>query len=114
MRIKRGKRVCMLIALILLLAFCTAGLAGEGTGSITHVVLEIQGDMVIFTIGAYGSALAAGTGDATYDYMASGGVPVVRAVRSGEKFIGIGAYGTAFAQEGNTAGAIAVAPATCA
>ena len=82
-----------------------------GTGSINHVVLEIGEDMVVFTIGAYGSALAAGPGNETYDYMAAGGVPVVRAVGSGEKYIGIGAYGTAFAQEGNTAGAIAAAPA---
>jgi hypothetical protein len=36
---------------------------------------------------------------------------VVRAVGSGDKYIGIGAYGTAFAQEGNTADAIAAAPA---
>ncbi len=82
-----------------------------GTGSITHVVLEIEGEMVVFTIGAYGSALAAGPGNETYDYMAAGGVPMVRAVGSGDKYIGIGAYGTAFAQEGNTAGAIAAAPA---
>ena len=81
------------------------------SGSINHVVLEVGENMVIFTIGAYGSALAAGPGDETYDYMASGSVPVVRAVRSGDKFMGIGAYGTAFAQEGNTAGAIAAAPA---
>ena len=83
----------------------------EITGSIDHVVLEVNDEMVIFTIGAYGSALAAGPGDELYDYMAAGDVPVVRAVRSGDKFIGIGAYGTAFAQEGNTAGAIAAAPA---
>lgn len=67
--------------------------------------------MVIFTIWAYGSALAAGPGNELYDYMATGGVPVVRAVGSGDKFIGIGAYGTAFAQEGNAADAIAAAPA---
>ena len=82
-----------------------------GTGSITHVVLEIGDDMVVFTIGAYGSALAAGPGNETYDYMAADSVPMVRAVGSGDKYIGIGAYGTAFAQEGNTAGAIAAAPA---
>ena len=81
------------------------------SGIINQVVLEIGEDMVIFTIGAYGSALAAGPGNETYDYMAVGSVPMVRAVGSGEKYIGIGAYGTAFAQEGNTAGAIAAAPA---
>ncbi len=85
--------------------------AAAGTGSITHVVLEAGEDLVIFTIGAYGSALAAGPGNEIYDYIASGGVPVVRAVASGEKFIGIGAYGTAFAQAENTADAIAAAPA---
>ena len=111
MTFKHRKALTIIAAVLFVLFLGFTALAGEGTGTITHVVLEIQGDMVIFTIGAYGSALAAGPGDATYDYMASGGVPVVRAVRSGDKFIGIGAYGTAFAQEGNTAGAIAEAPA---
>ena len=82
-----------------------------GTGSINHVVLEIGEDMVVCTIGAYGSALAAGAGNEMYDFMAADGVLMVRAVGSGDKYIGIGAYGTAFAQEGNTAGAIAAASA---
>ncbi len=83
----------------------------EGTGSITHVVLEVGEDRVIFAIGTYGSALAAGPGNKHYDYMTSEGALTVRAVSSGDKFIGIGAYGTAFAQAGETAGAIAAAPA---
>ncbi len=82
----------------------------EGTGTISHVVLEIDEDLVIFTIGTYGSSLAHGPGHKTYDYMAPTGAPVVRAVRSGNKFMGIGAYGAAYAQEGDTVRAIAAAP----
>ena len=108
---KQHKLGVILVILILVLALCNVALANTGTGSINHVVLEIEGDMIVFTIGAYGSALAAGAGDQLYDYMASGDVPVVRAVGSGDKYIGIGAYGTAFAQEGNTADAIATATA---
>ena len=111
MLLKHLKTLGILFALILFFSLGTTVLAAGHTESITHVVLEIDEHQVIFTIGAYGSTLAAGPGDPTYDYMAAGDSLVVQAVRSEDKFIGIGAYGVAFAEEGDTAGAIAAAPA---
>ena len=104
--------VSLLFILIFLFSLCTFVNASEGTGSIDHVVIEVENNLVVVTIGTYGTVLAAGAGNEIYDYLSSGSVPLVRAIQSGDKFIGIGAYGTAFALAGNTAEAIAFSTCT--
>ena len=99
----------MCLLLLCFFSLCNAAFADEP--SISHVVIEIDNEMVVFTIEEYGLAMAAGKSDQTYNFMAAGNVPRVRAVCSGDKFMAIGTYGLAFAEAGNIAGAIERSPA---
>ncbi len=109
MLVKKEKAICMLIVIMLLFSFCNAAFADEA--SISHVVIEVGEENVIFTLDEYETAIAAGVGNDIYDYMAAGNVPRVSAVRSGDKFMAIGVYGLAFAEAGNIAEAIGTSPA---
>jgi len=84
--------------------------ADDVSETISQVAIGIGEDTVLFDIGQYGIAMAAGEGDKLYDYMAGDDSPNVRAVvsRSG-KYIAIGDYGEAFAEYGTVQDAVTAA-----
>ena len=108
---KHKRIVCIMIMIMLLFSQGFPTFASQGTGSVTDVVVETDDGLVIVSIGAYAMALADGPGNETYDYMAGEGVPLVRAIGSGDKFINISEYAVVLADTGNVPDAIAAATA---
>jgi hypothetical protein len=100
----------LLVVLFIITQCCIAMAADDVSETISQVAIGIGEDTVLFDIGQYGIAMAAGEGDKLYDYMAGDDSPNVRAVvsRSG-KYIAIGDYGEAFAEYGTVQDAVTAA-----
>ncbi|MGI6703751.1 MAG: InlB B-repeat-containing protein [Clostridia bacterium] len=108
MLIKGNKAMSVFVIVLFIITQCfTAMAADDGPEVINSVVVEIEDDLVLFDIGLYGTAMAAGEGDSLYDYMTDGLSPNIRAVVSNDgKYISIGSYGEAFAEFGTVQGAV--------
>jgi hypothetical protein len=106
--IKAKKAMSVLLVVLFIITQCCIAMAADDVSeTISQVAIGIGEDTVLFDIGQYGIAMAAGEGDKLYDYMAGDDSPNVRAVvsRSG-KYIAIGDYGDAFAEYGTVQDAV--------
>lgn len=101
--------ISILLIIMLLFSQCNFIFADESS-SIDHVVVEVGSDLVILPIGEYAEAIATGPESQLFNYMAPSGAPLVNAIQSGNKFIGIGTYSDTYANLNSISGAIDSAP----